>query len=117
MEFSDCLNRIMKEKGINQAQLCKLSGIATSAMSHYVRGETEPSFTKVIAIARALDVPVDMLAGERHASNSCRDISPAERELIGIYRSLNAHGRDQLMVFARGCAASYPLNTADSMGA
>ena len=40
-----------------------------------------------------------------------------ERELVDIYRGLNAHGREQLLVFARGCAESYPKNTADSLGA
>lgn len=62
MEFHERLRGLMDDRGISQAQLCKLTGIATSAMSHYVRGETDPSFTKAIQIARALDVPLDALA-------------------------------------------------------
>ena len=40
-----------------------------------------------------------------------------EYELLYMFRSMDAHGKEQLMVFARGCAASYPQNKADSLGA
>ena len=102
MEFHECLVKIMEEKGINQAQLCKLSGIATSAMSHYVRGETEPSFTKVIAIAKALNVSVDDLAGKPKPFAA---LSPDERELVRLCRSMSQDDRETLLKTARSFAA------------
>lgn len=118
MEFHEVLTEIMKEKGINQAQLCKLSGIASSAMSHYVRGETDPSFTKVIAIAKALDVPIDILTGKQPsvAYSVVSFDSDEKAELNGIYDSLSPEGRKQLMVYARGCASTYPKNN-EAVGA
>ena len=91
MEFHECLNKIMGEKGINQARLCKLSGIASSAMSHYVRGETEPSFTKAIKIARALDVSVDELAGENP------ELTPDEQLMLERYRKCSENYRITLL--------------------
>lgn len=113
MEFHELLVELMNAKGVNQAQLCKATGIASSAMSHYVRGETDPSFTKAIKIARALDVPIDALADRNQEiiysffDTSKKQKKTEEDELVEIYRSLDKKGKKHLMVFARGCAASY----------
>ena len=113
MEFHELLVELMNARGVNQAQLCKATGIASSAMSHYVRGETDPSFTKAIKIARALDVPIDALAGrDPEIIYSFIDMGGKrkktdEDELVEIYRSLNKKGKKHLLVYARGCEASY----------
>ena len=110
MEFHERLRRLMDDRGISQAQLCKLTGIATSAMSHYVRGETDPSFTKAIQIARALDVPLDALATKVmetgcNPESGTTTLSPDEEELIGHYRSMDDSDRETLLNTARRFAA------------
>lgn len=115
MEFHERLARIMRNKGISQSELCRRSGIATSAMSHYVRGETEPSFTKVIAIARALDIPVDDLAD--NAFGSMPRMTPEDTELLSLFHSMSAQGRANLIEQAEFLAARHPLNQALGVGA
>ncbi len=105
MEFHECLNKIMKEKGVNQAQLCKLSGIATSAMSHYVRGETEPSFSKVIAISRALGVSVDVLAGRSGGDNPSRN----EAELVDSFRRCTVFQQNAILHTAKAVSEDETL--------
>lgn len=103
MEFHECLVKLMKEKNVSQAQICKATGIASSAMSHYVRGETEPSFTKVVAIARALGVPTDALAGKEQKTITTAD----EAELLALYRSMDSDGRERLMEQAQFLASRH----------
>ena len=99
MCMSDNLNRLMNERGIKQADLCRITGIATSAMSHYVRGESEPSFTKAISIARALGVSVDELAGHEQP-----DLTDDEREILTYYRVLTDKGKHAVLVGLRDFA-------------
>ncbi len=98
MQFHERLSKLMKERGLTQAQLCKLSGIATSAMSHYVRGETEPSFTKAILIANALGCSVDELAGR---STNVEVLNTYEKELLTCFRGMADFGRNSLLKTAR----------------
>lgn len=101
MQFHEILAQLMDEQGISQSQLCRMTGIATSAMSHYVRGETEPSFTKAITIAHALNVPVDMLAGKVDQPALTSD----EQQLVDLYRAMTPQYRAMLTKTARLYAA------------
>ena len=55
------LNRIMKEKGITQAELEKMTKIGRSSLSQYMNGKHEPSATRKSIIADALGVEVSEL--------------------------------------------------------
>ena len=113
MAFHEQLARLMDERGISQAELCRATGIATSAMSHYVRGETGPSLTKTVLIADALEVPVDALAGRASevaypaGRMSVEPEESGEGELVDIFRSLDDGGRKHLLVYARWFGTTY----------
>ena len=105
MQFHERLSKLMKDRGLSQAQLCKISGIATSAMSHYVRGETEPSFTKAILIAKALGCSVDELAGR---SSGVEVLNSYEKELLDCFRGMADFGRNSLLKTARAMREEMP---------
>jgi len=111
-KIQDAIIKAMENCRFSQAELSRRSGVSKSSLSRYLGGDDIPA-SKLGAIARALNMSVDELLGINRAQKFPTD----ESELISLFRSMNTHGREQLMVFARGCAASYPLNTADSMGA
>lgn len=111
-KMQDAIIRAMDERRLSQAELSRRSGVSKSSLSRYLGGDDMPA-SKLGAIARALNMSVDELLGVGDAQKFPND----EMELIGLFRSMNAHGKEQLMVFARGCAASYPKNKADSLGA
>ena len=69
-----------------------------------------------VRIAHVLNTTADALIGGQSPVDDDVEL-PDESELIALFRSMNARGREQLMVFARGCAASYPKNQASEMGA
>ena len=111
-KIQDAIIRAMDERRLSQAELSRRSGVSKSSLSRYLGGDDMPA-SKLGAIARALNMSVDELLGVSHTQKFPND----ETELIGLFRSMDAHGKEQLMVFARGCAASYPKNKADSLGA
>lgn len=95
-------------------------GVSLGTYRNWEQGRVELSSAQLGQLSDLYGVTVDYLLGKtaNYTASSVRiGMSEQEHELVDIYRSLNAHGRDQLMVFARGCAASYPLNQADAMGA
>ena len=48
---------------MTQPALCAASGILPRQLTRYESGEQEPTFTKIIALADALNVSLDYLAG------------------------------------------------------
>jgi transcriptional regulator with XRE-family HTH domain len=54
----------MARKGLNQGQLASMAGLASgSVVSHWLSGDRGPSGNALLAVARALDVTVEDLAG------------------------------------------------------
>ena len=63
MEFNASLKRLLIEKNMKQADLCRLAHIQTSLMSEYINGKKSPTIGNAIQIADALDISLDVLAG------------------------------------------------------
>ena len=62
--LSERINFAMEKQGLQQADLARMTGLSTAVISQIVSGKTEnPTFSKVVLIARALNVPIDYLAG------------------------------------------------------
>ena len=63
MTIGEKLTQLMKEKGLTQAALSKLSGISQSTISDYCNDKKSPTLPNAKAIADVLDVTLDELAG------------------------------------------------------
>lgn len=130
------LKELARQRGTNIKQVAEKCGIPASTLYAISRGDTNlenVGIDTVIKVAGALGMTAEELYlgpdcwesmkrdavqySETHSPFDELAISTIESELIGLFRSMNAHGREQLMVFARGCAASYPKNQASEMGA
>ena len=61
--FSQRLKKIMNERNIKQNELCKLTKIKKSSMSHYTNGKVVPKRQKIESIAKALNVSPSYLLG------------------------------------------------------
>lgn len=84
MNFKNRISELMAEKGVKQADLCKKANISSALMSNYVNGKASPSLSNAIAIADALDVTLDELAG-RVVKVA---LDEEEQELISKFREL-----------------------------
>lgn len=84
MLLSEKLRQIMGERGLTQADLCRLTGIATSLMSELVTGKRKRvSSDTLTRLSDGLGVPVqEFIAGEREG----------DRGYIMLIRRLEAEG-------------------------
>lgn len=62
-DFSQQLKKIMKTRGISQAELCERTGIPKSAMSQYISGSFKPKQERTYLLAKALNTTPEYLMG------------------------------------------------------
>lgn len=63
MEFRIRLRELRKEKGVSQLELAKLLNMSKMAISHWEKGNSEPSIEQLKVLARFFDVSIDYLVG------------------------------------------------------
>jgi len=101
------LKALRKRNGYTQEQLAKAIGATKRQVGAWERGENDLPLDYAVEIADLFGCSLDALIGAERQSGQ---LTPLEAELIGIMRSITPQGQQQLMVFARGVAASYPKN-------
>lgn len=56
------LTKVMNDKGMTQADVCRLTGFSTAVVSQVFSGKTkDPRLSTIIPICRALNITVDEL--------------------------------------------------------
>ena len=56
MKVSERIFKIMEQKGVTQLELSMRTGIQQSTISDWKRKKTDPASSKIMKIAKALDV-------------------------------------------------------------
>lgn len=124
---ADRIKEALAMRNMTQADLCRATGIPTSAMSQYCNGTLTPRQKRTKVIADALLVSVGWLMGfdvpsSGDISNAVQafqsvmfaepdirrddiptdkeDMTEEETELLRIFNSLDIKGRTQLLAFA-----------------
>src|SRR4051812_45916063 len=64
MELAEIIRQRRDELGMSQADLGAKVGVDKRQIRRYEAGETQPTFNVAVAIAKALDMSIDELAGE-----------------------------------------------------
>ena len=79
VDFDKRLTKAMDERGVSQADLCRMTGLASSMVSHYCTGQRMPSIAAALKIAKALGTTVSFLAyGERRKSSGTGEMQVEE---------------------------------------
>jgi len=110
----------MAERGITQADLCRLTGLASSMISHYCTGQRIPSIPAALKIAKVLYTTVDYLAYSNYsypmgvdegnlvvsengnhykAEPVLYECSLNEQSVIDKFRSLNEDGQRKVVEY------------------
>ena len=63
MEFKVRLKELRKEKGFSQLEIAKMLSMSKMAVSHWEKGNSEPSIEQLKILARLFDVSIDYLVG------------------------------------------------------
>ena len=100
------LTKRMAELGITQADLCRMTGFASSMISHYCTGQRIPSVPAAVTIAKALKTTVEYLACsspamEKGASDGRLFVaeSGVQYTTNSLLGSLNSEGRAKVLAY------------------
>lgn len=63
MKFEERLLEIRKNRGMSQEALAEKIGVSRQAVSKWETGDAQPDYTKLVALADALEVSLDYLCG------------------------------------------------------
>lgn len=94
MNFNSVIQMLMKERGLRQADLCRMTQIPSSLMSDYVSGKKSPALNNAMAIADALSVSLDELTGRIELRSAV--LSAREEELVNGFRLLDERGKQTI---------------------
>lgn len=70
--FSSRLRQLRNDAGITQDELAKIIGVSKSSVNMYERGEREPGFETMEAIADYFNVDMDYLYGRSDVKNAAK---------------------------------------------
>lgn len=70
--FGDRLKSLRNRKGLSQAEFAKQIGVSKSSVNMYERGEREPNFETLEAIADYFNVDLDYLMGKSEIENRAK---------------------------------------------
>ena len=63
MEFKERLKELRREKNVTQTDISKILNVSKMAVSHWEKGNSEPSIEQLKILAKYFDVSVDYLVG------------------------------------------------------
>ena len=96
-KFRAALAKMMQERGLNQSELAKKSGISRQLINSYLHGGKQartPGLANLLALAHALRVSLESLTGleslkgiEKEA-DAIGDLSDEEKAVLEAYNSL-----------------------------
>ena len=78
--FGDTLKAILEERGMEQKELCELTGENSAYISRVVGGKVkDPSFAKACSICDALGMPVDEFLSLQREGEEADEGGPEQR--------------------------------------
>lgn len=80
------IRQLREERGWNQREFAAELGVSASLLAKYEGGDTEAPLRTLLRIAHALDVPLSLLADERHGMEPIGDaaILARMRRIAGL---------------------------------
>lgn len=104
--FGDRLRLVLDEKGLSQADFCRLSALDRSKVSKYLRGLKHPKIDTIRRCAAVLYVNPDWLEGYNVEKDPQPvQLSPLESDLILYFRSCDAAEKYAVIEFIRNRGA------------
>lgn len=86
--FGDRLKTLRNRKGLSQSEFAKQIGVSKSSVNMYERGEREPNFETLEAIADYFNVDLDYLMGKSDIENRAKaaiiPLQPDNRNILRL---------------------------------
>lgn len=96
MEFGKRLKNLRLNSKMTQQELADIVGVTPVAVRNWERGARKPSLDGIVALSKALHTSTDVLLGLPSIGQSKSNLilSPAEKNLLSNYASLDEHGKN-----------------------
>lgn len=103
MNFHQRLKYLRTLKGQTQESLASVLGIKSTTIANYEADRNEPSFDKLVRLARHFNVTCDFLLGVSENCSSCiiSNLPNEHRELLYTFRKLDAKSIEELDLYIR----------------
>jgi transcriptional regulator with XRE-family HTH domain len=98
--FPERLRQAREQRGLNQEELAKKSGLQPSAISHFETGARKPSFDNLKRLATALTVTTDFLLGRADAVKDLAEVDPLYRDIDRLTDADKEFARDMVRLLA-----------------
>lgn len=115
MNFSTRLKEVLKEKGMNQTELSKITGISKSVISEWLSDKYEPKQDKVYIVAEKLSISPSWLFGvssEKEVKSDLTSIynqlTPPRQAKVYDFASRQLHEQNNKVVPLVGSTAANP---------
>lgn len=121
LNINERLRELRIKFGYTQNQISRMLNIDRSTYAYYETGKTRPDVTSLILLAKIYGVSLDELLGDesepksvsdrrlvtdyvrgRKNSSHIYDLSPAEKDLIGVYRTCSAEDQEEIQHYVFG---------------
>jgi transcriptional regulator with XRE-family HTH domain len=99
--FASWLQEELRQRGWNQAELARRSGITTAQVSRLLTGEQHPGPTACRKIARALHIPAEEIFRKAGLLPPQRQQPEGADELLHLYTDMDDAERARLLTIAR----------------
>lgn len=105
MTIGENIRRYRTAAGMSQERLAELIGKTRPSVSLYESGHTVPPVYVIEMIADVLGVSkLDII-------DKSETLTAYEKELLDVARMISTDGQRQLLIYARGLAATYPQDS------
>lgn len=116
MTFGQVLRMLRTENNLTQSQLAKVLGVSESTVGMYERGQREPAFEMLEAIADYFNVDMDFLTGRSEIRRETSYGFPSDfiqlfgkqsdldAEFIRLWRSLTPEQAERELAYLRSLA-------------
>lgn len=108
------LQVILDSRNMKPADLCRLCGLSSGAISNYMSGKRVPSIANAITIAEALGVTLDELVGREPTHYAPPPLTKSEEALLDDYRSCTPTSREKIDEYAEFQSAKSKESARDS---
>lgn len=104
------IRKLREQSGLSQTELGKKVNKTRSCISQWENGKSYPRMGMVETLANIFNVPISQIIDSSVTYGfvnmpTYKDVH--ERELIDTFRTITPEGQRQLMIYARGIAATY----------
>ena len=110
MNVAESIKKLRESRDMTQEQLGAIAGVSAMAVSQWENGRAVPRMGSIQKMADYFNVPKSTIMGDEEQLDRRASLTPLEQELVDIMRTVTPEGQRQLMVFARGIAATYSKN-------